>query len=189
MSDPLAGWHSDHARFSHLLDLLDAQVDSFHRGEQPDYELMRDIVFYLRHFADEVHHAREDVAFERLVRHAPGLDCVVQRLHQEHRVIGTAGEEFLHRLEEASGELMVPRASLEAAAAVFLVYYRHHIAKEEREILPRAAALLEPEDWAAVEAAVPAAPDPLFGATVTEHFEQLRRQIDRQAATSFAGLR
>lgn len=189
MSDPLAGWHAEHARFLHLLDLLDAQVEAFHRGEQPDYELMRDIVFYLRNFADEVHHAREDIAFERLLRHAPGLSLVIQRLRQEHRVIATAGEEFLQRLEEALGETMAPRASLEAAAAVFLVYYRHHIAKEERDVLPRAAALLTPDDWAAVIAAIPAPLDPLFGDDVTERFEQLRRQIDRAAATSVAGPR
>ncbi len=189
MSDPLAGWHSEHARFLHLLDLLDVQVEAFHRGEQPDYELMRDIVFYLRNFADEVHHAREDVAFERLVRHAPKLSGVVQRLRQEHRVIATAGEEFLRRLDEATGELMAPRASLEAAAAIFLVYYRHHIAKEEREVLPRAAELLTPEDWAAVIAAIPGRLDPLFGDDINERFEQLRRQIDRAAATSVAGPR
>lgn len=189
MSDPLAGWHSEHARFSHLLDILDAQVESFHRGEQPNYELMRDIVYYLRSYADEVHHAREDVAFARLVKRSPAMSCVVQRLLQEHRVITVAGAEFLQRLEEATGDMMVPRASLEAAAAIFLVYYRHHIEKEEREVLPRAAALLTPEDWAAVMAAIPAQLDPLFGDDVNERFEQLRRQIDREAATSVSGLR
>jgi hemerythrin-like domain-containing protein len=189
MSDPLAGWHSEHARFSHLLDLLDVQVEAFHRGEQPNYELMRDIVYYLRSYADEVHHAREDVAFARLVKRSHSMSCVVQRLLQEHRVITVAGEEFLQRLEEATGDMMAPRASLEAAAAIFLVYYRHHIAKEEREVLPQAAALLTPEDWAAVIAAIPAQADPLFGDDVNERFEQLRRQIDREAATSVSGLR
>ena len=47
-------------------------------------------------------------------------------------------------------------ADIEAAAATYLVYYRNHMAAEERNVMSRAAAVLTPEDWKAVAAAVPA---------------------------------
>jgi hemerythrin-like domain-containing protein len=189
MTDPLAGWQNEHQRFGRLLDLLETQVAAFHRGEHPNYDLMRDIVLYLRSYADAVHHPREDVAFARLVERDPGVLAIVDRLAQEHRVIATAGEQLLDHLDEATGDAMVPRALLEAAAAIYLVYYRNHIGTEEREVLPRAACLLRTEDWVDVMNAIPSSADPLFGEDVNERFFQLREQIDREAALPQPGER
>ncbi|MEO8718609.1 MAG: hemerythrin domain-containing protein [Burkholderiales bacterium] len=155
MVNPIAAWHADHVRFGRLLDMLEQEVAQFHAGEQPNYELMRDIVLWLRHYADGVHHPREDVAFERMVLRDPGLRLTVNRLLQEHRIIAHAGESLLTRLEDAANGGFAPRADLEAAAAAFLAYYRNHMATEESKILPRAGELLQDADWAAVAAVVP----------------------------------
>jgi hemerythrin-like domain-containing protein len=184
MTDPLAVWHYEHVNFARLLDLLESQVAAFHRGEHPNYDLMGDVISYLRCYADCVHHPREDVAFARLTKRAPGMELVINRLLQEHRVIATAGEELSKILDVATGDVLFPRASLEAAAATYLVYYRNHLATEEREILPRAAKLLAQEDWAAVAATAPAISDPLFGDNVAARFRELRKQIAREAAVS-----
>ena len=184
MAEPLAVWHAEHVNFARLLDLLETQVAAFHRGERPNYDLMGDILYYLRNFADRFHHPREDVAFARLLERDPGVQLVINRLLQEHRVIATAGDEFFNRLNEVAGDVMTPRATVEAAAATYLVYYRHHIATEEREIMPRAAQLLTQEDWAAVTATVPTGPDPLFGDDVEARFRELRRQIALEAGVS-----
>ena len=155
MVDPIAAWHADHVRFGRLLDMLEKEVTLFHSGEQPNYELMRDIVLWLRHYADGVHHPREDVAFERMVERDPALRLPVNRLLQEHRVIAYAGEALLERLENAANGGFAPRADLEAAAATFFAYYRSHMVTEESTIMPRAAQLLQGADWAAVAAVVP----------------------------------
>jgi hemerythrin-like domain-containing protein len=155
MNDPVAAWHADHMRFARLLDALEAQLAVFHGGGTPDYERMRDIVLWLRHYADGVHHPREDAAFERMVRRDPALALPVNRLLQEHRVISHAGEALLVQLENAANGGFAPRAGLVAAAATFLVYYRNHLHTEETQVLPRAAALLQEDDWAAVAATVP----------------------------------
>jgi hemerythrin-like domain-containing protein len=181
MVEPLGVWQAEHVNFARLLDLLETQVAAFHRGEPPDYDLMGDIVFYLRSFADRYHHFREDVAFARLLERDPGMQLVINRLLQEHRVIVTVGDELLNRLNEAVGDVVTPRVALEAAAATYLVYYRHHLATEEREIIPRAAQLLTQDDWAAVAANAPAASDPLFGGDVEARFRELRMQLAREA--------
>ena len=181
MADPLAVWHAEHINFARLLDLLDEQVCAFHRGESVNYALMGDILYYLRNFSDRVHHPREDVAYARLVERDPDIRLVVNRLLQEHRVIATAGDELLNRVNEAAGDVLTPRAALEAATATYLVYYRHHLSTEERDVMPRVAQMLTEQDWAAVAATVPASPDPLFGDNVLERFGALRRQIALEA--------
>jgi len=112
------------------------------------------------------------------------MELMINRLLQEHRVISTAGEELLNRLNEAAEDVITPRVALEAAAATYLVYYRHHLATEEREIMSRAAQLLTQEDWAAVAATVPAASDPLFGNDVDARFRELRKQIAMEVRVS-----
>lgn len=181
MSDPVMLWHGEHMRFARLLDFVEKEMQEFHFGGQPDYELMRDAVHYLQHYANRFHHPREDVAFERMLAHYPDKQVAIARLLQEHRVIDIAGNELLGCLEAILEDTVVPRDKVEAAAATYFVYYRHHLATEEAEILPLAAELLTPEDWAAVAAAVPAGPDPLFGEDINARYRELAAQISRTA--------
>ncbi|TDN63191.1 hemerythrin domain-containing protein [Paraburkholderia sp. BL10I2N1] len=184
MADPLAVWHAEHINFARLLDILEEQVAAFHAGESPNYALMGDILYYMRNFTDCVHHPREDVAYARIAARDPGSQLLVDRLQQEHRVIATAGDELLNRINEAAEDVVTPRAALEAATATYLVYYRHHLSTEEREVMPHAAQVLTEQDWAAVDTTVPASPDPLFGDNVMERFEALSRHIALDAQAS-----
>ncbi len=178
MTIPIAAWHADHFNFTHLLDLLEKEVVAFSAGEHPNYALMQNIVYYLRHYPDRYHHPREDVAFARLVELDPALQLPIARRVQEHRVLAAAGEDFLRHLDTVINGGLVERAVIETAAATYLVYYRCHIAAEEQQVRPRAAQLLSPRDWAEVANAVAAGVDPLFG----DHFEARYRELRRQIA-------
>jgi hemerythrin-like domain-containing protein len=179
--DPIKAWRDEHAYFRRLLALLQKQVDVFHGGERPNYELMLDIVSYLREYSDQVHHPREDVAFARLARKVPQLELTLERLKQEHRVIANAGEALQELLTEILEDAVIARADVEMAAATYLVYYDAHIAKEEGDVITQAARSLTAEDWAAVRDAVPSAGDPLFGEAPEERYRNLRRQIALEA--------
>jgi hemerythrin-like domain-containing protein len=175
--DPVAGWRAEHAYFGKLLRLLQLEMDVFHAGERPNYEMMLDIISYLRDFADRLHHPREDVAFARLARRCPELELPLARLQQEHRVIAQAGETLRGLLAEVLDGALVKRAEVEMAAAMYLVYYGNHIAREEEDVVGRAAQVLGAEDWEAVRAAVPAQRDPLFGEAPEERYRALRQLI------------
>lgn len=183
MANPIAAWHAEHVYFRQLLDLLHKQVDVFRTGNQPNYELMLDIISYLRDYSDQFHHPREDVAFARLAKRRPDIELVLARLGQEHRVIAHAGETLLKLLNEILDGAILQRTEVEVAAATYLVYYGNHIAKEEEDILSAAQALT-PEDWEAVRNAVPAGHDPLFGDHPEARYQELRRQIAREAQAS-----
>ncbi|AJG19277.1 hypothetical protein RR42_m1882 [Cupriavidus basilensis] len=102
-------------------------------------------------------------------------------------MIAMVGETLSDRLNEAEGDLISSRTALEAAGAMYLVYYRNHLSTEEQRVMPRAAQLLTREDWAAVDAAVPASDDPLFGENVQERFAMLRKQIESELSVSGQG--
>lgn len=178
-SPAVVHWHEEHVYFNSLLGLLQREVYVFHGGGRPNYELMYDIVSYLRDYGDEFHHPREDVAFERLAQRVPGMDLPLARLAQEHRVIKQAGEMLLRQIDAILGGNLVPRGELEMAAATYLVYYGNHLAKEEEDVLPLAAKHLTPEDWEAVKHAL--AGDPLI-AVDAQRYRELRRRMALEAA-------
>jgi hemerythrin-like domain-containing protein len=177
MSESIALWHAEHRHFARLLDLLERQVAAFHADAQPNFELMLDLVSYLRYFPDRYHHAREDVGFALMARRDPAMRPLVDQLLQEHRVIAAAGTELLKYLQQVVDDVVVERARVEAAAATYLVYYRRHLAMEDRDMVPRAEQLLTPQDWETIMAAVPPGADPLFGDDPDARYRELRRQI------------
>jgi hemerythrin-like domain-containing protein len=155
MAVPISAWHTDHVYFSELLGRLQRELDVFHRGERPDYERVCEIVTYLREYGDAVHHPRESVAFARLAKRCPDMALPLARLEQEHRVIAQAGQALLAQIEAILGGAIAPRGELETVLATYLVYYGNHIAKEEEDVLTRAATHLTAEDWAAVARGTP----------------------------------
>jgi hemerythrin-like domain-containing protein len=177
VSDTLAQWQADHRNFARLLDLVERQVDAFRADKATDYELMRSIVDYLRHYPDRFHHPREDVAFTRLAMREPALQLQVARRMQEHAVIAAAGEELLECLDQIIVGAVIERPALEAAVATYLVYYRHHLAAEQQQVIPRAVEFLQFSDWEAI-AAVPTEPDPLFGSDFDARYRALRLEVD-----------
>ena len=181
MTNPVEAWRIDHSYFTRLLALLRSELDAFHSGGEPNVEMMLDIISYLRDYSDDMHHPREDIAFARLARRCPDLALALARLAQEHRVIAQAGEKLRSLLTAVQGDVIVPRSEIEIAAATYLVYYGNHIAKEDEDILPRAANMLTQDDWEAVKNAVPHRRDPLFGDDGDERYRSLRRHIALEA--------
>ncbi|HEX2567565.1 MAG TPA: hemerythrin domain-containing protein [Burkholderiales bacterium] len=181
MIDPIVAWHEEHVYFGRLLALLKRELDVFHTGARPNYELMLDVLSYLQDYADQYHHPREDEAFTRLARKCPDLELEIARLKQEHRVIKRSGEMLREYLDEALEGALMRRSDVEVAAATYLVYYGNHIAKEEEDIVTRAAKTLTTEDWAAVRDVAPAGQDPVFGAKPQDRYRELRRRIALEA--------
>jgi len=181
MIDPIAAWHEEHVYFHQLLGLLKRELDVFHSGDRPNYELMLDVISYLQDYADQYHHPREDEAFARVARKCPDLRVTVARLKQEHRVIARAGELLRGYLADALQGAVIRRSDIEVAAATYLVYYGNHIAKEEEEILGAAVKALTPQDWEAVKDVRPAGKDPVFGDKAQERYKELRRRIALEA--------
>jgi hemerythrin-like domain-containing protein len=170
-------WRDEHARFRRLLDLLEAQIGLFHDGVRPNYGLMLDIVSYLRYYPDRFHHPKENAVIARLRALDPQGAALLQRIEGDHDVIAHSGKQLLEQLEAIGAGALMARDAVEATAATYAAYYRQHLAREERELFPRAERVLDERDWAAVADSVPAGRDPLFGERIEERYRELQRQI------------
>ncbi len=103
---------------------------------------------------ERLHHPKEsNLLFPKLVRVAPHLMPVVERLEQDHMQGEGKVRELQHALLawELVGESR--REVFEAAARRYVSFYLQHMQTEEKDILPAAQQLLQAEDWKQLDAA------------------------------------
>ena len=181
MPDTLALWHSEHVNFARLLDLLDDQLSLFHDGGSPDYALMLDIMFYMTHYSDVLHHPKEDLVFARIKERDAAMAGIVDDLHRQHARIHAAGAELVRHLDDIINGTIASRASIEDAARAYVDGLRKHMRVEESDVLPLAATLLDSRDWTAIHAAIARVQDPLFGKHPEHRYASLHAQIARDA--------
>jgi len=184
MREILARWHADHVNFSNLLHLLDGQLALFHDAASPDYDLMLDIMYYMTHYSDVVHHPKEDLVFAKVRQRDPGTAPTVDALTAQHRHLKQAGEALAGAIEAVVNGSVSSRAHVEARARSYTAEMRSHMGTEEATVLPAAARLLQDDDWMAVEHAIAHVDDPLFGSSAQARYASLRREIARHAATT-----
>jgi hemerythrin-like domain-containing protein len=180
MSDPIALWHSEHVNFASLLDLLEVHLDRFHRGEAPDYELMLDVMFYMTHYPDVLHHPKEDLAFARIAERDSAARPIVEKLTEQHSVLKRDGNALVIALDDIVNGSVTSREHVEAPGRAYVAAFRRHMNIEEAEILPLAAKLLDRDDWTAIQTAIGQLDDPVFGRTGDKRYAALRRQIARE---------
>ena len=188
-------WHVEHVHFERLLDYLEGQLSAIHIGESPHYALMLDVVNFLSHFGARYHHAREEVAFEHIVRHNPGMSTKISKLQQEHSIIKAKGDGLCGLLSKVLVGDPIDRAVLEATLTTYISYYRNHLVSEEQNILPYAEEMLSTAEWTSVGNAGPRGPEPFmahdprrhnptFGNEAEARFLQLQRRIVHESASS-----
>jgi len=181
MSDPIAIWRAEHSNFAKLLDLLEGQLDLFHKGESPDYDMMLDIMFYMTHYSDVMHHPREDLALARIMERDRDATAIATELSDQHARLQQCGSALVQALEDIINGSISSREHVESPGRTYVSEFRKHMQIEETSVLPLAAKVLRAKDWAAIAAAIRHIDDPLFGQNGEERYAALRRQIARES--------
>ena len=187
MPDTLALWHAEHVNFAKLLNLLESQLSLFHGGKSPDYELMLNIMFYMTHYSDVLHHPKEDLVFAKIKERDRRVATTVDELATQHAQLHKSGRELVRQLDDILNDSISSRESVEAIARDYVGSLRTHMRIEEEEILPLADTLLTERDWSAIHAAVEHIEDPLFGKHPEGRYFALHQQIARHAGASVGG--
>ena len=177
----VAVWREEHANFTKLLGLLEAELERFHWAEKPDYRLMLDVMSYMTQYPDRFHHPVEELAFARAAERAPTLRPKIEILSREHRRLLANAEALVERLEGVLNEAIVSRRHVEILGRNYISYLRNHMRREETDIYPVVERVLDAADWAKIDRAIEHRSDPLFGPAVKERFRALRREIDAEA--------
>lgn len=151
-------------------------------GKRPDFKLLRAILYYLREFPERRHHPNEDrMLFRRIKARTHEADAVIAELEDEHQ----RGEMLLQRLATALGNWEADAADADRQFAdtlsLFVNFYRAHMDKEERRVLPVAERALTNEDWLEIHAAFESHEDPMFGEDTADEFRRLFSRIMRLA--------
>ena len=180
---PIRALEAEHRNFEGLLHLFESELALFHRGEEPDYALMRDIMLYLTQYPDRFHHPNEDVIFARLQQVDPSTRDAVAQLERQHGGLRAQGSELLVLLDEVLADALMSRDDVETPARAYAAALRAHMDREERELFPLAASRLGTRDWAAITSALHRYDDPLFGAQLDPGYRAIfERLVPRRAA-------
>ena len=144
---------------------------------QPEERLLSAVLQYLESYPEVYHHPKEDDhLFAAMRRRQPELGEILDKVHGEHVKGARLLEELRQSLTDYFGRAE-PRAEdfadFRQKALDYIVFERRHMQREERELLPLALKILEPEDWQEIDAAFSSNTDPLFGAERRQEFKDL----------------
>lgn len=173
MSDNIQILHDDHRNFARTMRLLERCMQNPDCDDDPDYALMHDLMMYMTHYPDVVHHAREDLIFLRLLELDDELREVVEQQLAEHREIANRGQALVSSLNQVLSGEVISREELDEALLSYISLEREHMRREEAKLLPLAAQLMNSDDWDEVDRQLALRPDPLFGPSVQNQFQHL----------------
>jgi hemerythrin-like domain-containing protein len=180
MIDTISQLRAEHVNFGKLLDLLDEQLDLFHKDDLPNYELMLDIMFYMTHYPDLFHHPKEDLAFGKIEERNARVRPAIEELMKQHVLMKESGERLVADLDGIVNGSIVPRERIEEPGRTYVANFRNHMEKEETDLFPVAAKLLGPNDWSAIDATIAPLEDPIFGKSAEKRYAAIREQMARE---------
>lgn len=168
--------HRALAAMLHALRILVRNVAQ-NRAE-PNFEVLRALVFYVDAFPERLHHPKEtEFLFKALRQRSTEANEVLDKLDRDHE----KGEAAILRLEHALLEYeQLGESRLAAFAEAVEKYcdaYVVHMQLEETQVLPLALKVLTEDDWAHIGAAFAENKDPLTGHTPSKEFEKLFSKI------------
>ncbi len=167
----------DHDNLARLLDLLEQQLDQFHAGEEPVYELMCEMLEYIEGYAEQVHHPTEETVLKAILEQDPEHRPAIEALLKQHDTLGAMAKVFRQMLEGIVHGDVFPRNEVETAGRDFLSLQRQHLKVENEEVLPRAMKMLDETTWRSIEERVPSEDDPLFGTEDSGRFRTLYQHL------------
>jgi len=173
MSQVIEALERDHANIARLLELLESEILAIGVGKTPDYPLLQDIMCYMTQYPDRFHHPKEDLVFAQILKREPGAHADVDALLQEHISIGLAGQNFDRTLRTSNIDSVKVRQGLGIAGAAYIRSLREHMRKEEKKLFELAKAVFSNEDWQAIDEAIDAIEDPLFGTVIAKRYKRL----------------
>lgn len=169
---------SEHRTMSHLLTMLERQIELFEETQHPDYDLIKEIIDYFLTYPDLCHHPKEDLILSRLRKRDPEAADRVGALDEEHDDLSDQLRDFSHAVVNILLDLEVPRDTFVKLARDFIDRERKHMANEERVFFPAALEGLTDEDWSEIDSAMDRFKDPLAGGDAGIRFGEIRRYLE-----------
>jgi len=168
----------EHRNIEKLLAVLEREIEIFDRGDRPDYEIIRGIIYYFDLYPELYHHPQEELVFAKLKLRDAAAATKVGNLTLEHQ----KGAARLLRVGQAVDAVLadreIARQNVNNIVRDFIESERRHIMMEDRDFFPAALKALEPQDWTEIASASTDPEEPLFSEAAEETFSAL---LEREA--------
>lgn len=179
MTQAIQTLRSEHKTTARMLDLLERQITLFEQTEQPDYDLLKEIIDYFLTYPDLYHHPKENLILDVLRRKSPKLAAPVGDIEKEHAEISSRLHDFAHVVVKVLMEMEVSRDAFVEVARGFIDEQRQHMIKEEKVFFPAAQEALGEEDWKGIDEKISHFNDPLTATESELKFDSLRQMLRR----------
>jgi len=141
----LAELREDHRNMARVLNVLEIASDAARAGEDPDFELVDEIMRYMTVYPDAVHHPKEDVIYSELEKKRPELADGLEGIPTDHREIAILGMKLRDDVEAINAGAAVRRKQFVADANEYVTRLRKHMQWEEDDLFLRIDKMLEDE--------------------------------------------
>lgn len=177
LADLLAELREDHRNMATMLDLLERDLERIRHSEEPDYELIHDILRYMTVYSDAVHHPKEDLLYGAMKAEDPSLAAGLDKVEPEHRELAILGETLRNDVEAIASGATVTRFRLVADMTDYVERLREHMSWEEGDLFRRADELVAAESAMFVAISHLDKLDPVFGPEREHSFANLLQNI------------
>ena len=173
---------TEHRAIERMLAVLEAAARQLEQGQRVRPEMLRQVVDFVRNFADRCHHAKEEEnLFPRMeARGVPrqgGPIGVMLFEHEQGRAYVGAIAGAIDAYE-SGGQSAAPTIAENARGYVDLL--RQHIMKEENVLFPMADRVLSPGDQAELDRRFEQIETERMGPGVHERYHRLLDELERE---------
>jgi hemerythrin-like domain-containing protein len=168
---------ADHRNLTVLLNMLEREITRLKDREDPDYELLHDIMLYMTGYPDAVHHKKEDWVYARMATVRSNMQRDLARIEHDHAEISNLGNKLLNDIRAIESGTVMRRFDVVEDARRYLIRQREHMRWEDEKLFPMIDSLKSELDLSEVPTQVRTMTDPVFGEKVESGFRRLFEAI------------
>jgi hemerythrin-like domain-containing protein len=180
----LAELREDHKNMALMLNLLERESNRIYEGDEPDYELLQDIMHYMTVYPDAVHHPKEDRLYAELKAFRPDLSTGFERITMDHRHIAELSMKLRNDIASINAGNPIKRNAVVSDALRYVNTLRGHMQWEELDLFRRVDEMIRTGHVMFDTSNLVHQADPVFGPEAEENFGRLIRCIRAEAATT-----
>jgi hemerythrin-like domain-containing protein len=163
----------DHRNMTQVLNVLEQVGESARAGENPDFELVDEIMRYMTVYPDAVHHPKEDIVYDELKSKRPELADGLDGIPKDHQEIAVLGMKLRHEVEAIIAGAAVLRVQLVNDLNEYVSRLRKHMQWEEDDLFQRIDEMIGEQSVAVDVEAFQHIKDPVFELEVESAFRRL----------------
>jgi hemerythrin-like domain-containing protein len=169
----------DHDNLRLLLDLLESESDTMTVDDEPDFELLHDIMQYMTVYSDAVHHPKEDLVYDLICKYDAASAKKLDKIGPDHSEIAELGTALRADIDAVISGTAVTRQKLYSDLRDYVTKLRRHMVWEEDDLFPKAEELAAGNGEASIDVGLFPDEDPLFGATTAASFLNLLTYLQK----------